>query len=344
MSSVRTTPRPAAAWLAAAFFATSCGDSPDGRPVSIPKGGAGIGFDDLRYSATLGRVLAPAGRTGSLALVDPDTLAVRTIQGFSASDSYDGAHDFGATSVDEGRGLLYVTDRTSQKASVVDPQAGAIVGSLILAASPDYVRYVSATNELWVAEPAAAQIEVISVSTDAPPQLSQVATIPIANGPESLVVDQAAGRAYTHRWQSTSVVIDVRSRSILAEWPNGCAASRGLAVDGAHGFFFAGCDEGTLSVLDTAHGGRVLSSIARGAGFDVVGYNSKVGHVYMAGTVCHCLVVVGVNAMGALSFLGRFNATASAHCAAADDRAHAWFCDPDGGKLWRVDDPYPASL
>jgi len=333
----------ALALSATALVAASCG-SPDGRSVTLPGGKAGIGFDDLRYSATLGRVLAPAGRTGSVALVDPDTLAVRTIQGFSASDSYDGGHDFGATSVDEDHGLLFVTDRTSQKASVVDPLAGAVVGSLILAASPDYARYVSATNELWIAEPAAAQIEVLALSTDVPQQLSSVATIPIANGPESLVIDQAAGRAYTHRWQSTSVVIDVRTRAIVAEWRNGCAALRGLAVDGEHGFFFAGCDEGTLSVLDTNHGGRVLSSIARGAGFDVVGYNPKLGHLYMAGTVCHCLMVLSVNADGLLTFLDRFNATSSAHCAVADDRAHAWFCDPDSGKLWRVDDPYPASF
>jgi hypothetical protein len=289
------------------MFAASCG-SPDGRSVVLPHAAAGIGFDDLRYSVTLGRVLAPAGRTGSVALIDPDTLAVRTIQGFSASGSYDGGHDFGATSVDEGQGLLFVTDRTSQTASVVDPLAGAVVGSLILAASPDYVRYVSATNELWVAEPAAAQIEVIA------------------------------------RWQSTSVVVDVRTRSTLAEWRNGCAASRGLAVDAEHGFFFAACDEGTLSVLDTNHGGRVLSSIARGAGFDVVGYNPKLGHLYMAGTVCRCLMIFSVNSDGVLTFLDRFNATSSAHCAVADDRAHAWFCDPDAGKLWRVDDPYSASF
>jgi hypothetical protein len=63
----------------------------------------------------------------------------------------------------------------------------------------------------------------------------------------------------------------------------------------------------------------------------------------MAGTTCQCLVVVGVNAAGQLSFLGSVGATSSAHCAAADDRHHAWVCDPDGGRLLRVDDSYPVS-
>ena len=149
---------------------------------------------------------------------------------------------------------------------------------------------------------------------------------------------------YTHRWQATTVVLDARTRAVVAEWPNGCAASRGLAVDEARGFFFSGCSEGTVSVLDTAHDGRVLSSVARGAGYDVIGYSASLGHLYLAGTACRCLEVIGVSASGQLSHLGRFAATGSAHCAAADDRGHAWVCDPDGGRVLRVDDPYPATL
>jgi hypothetical protein len=192
--------------------------------------------------------------------------------------------------------------------------------------------------------PLAVLITISGVTSNGKPHLlSSVATIGIANGPESLVIDQRAGRAYTHRWQSTTVVLDVRARSIVAEWPNGCAASRGLAIDEAHGFFFAGCLEGTLSVLDINDDGRVLSSVARGAGFDVIGYSPVFGHLYLAGTACRCLVILGVNSAGQLSFLDRFEATSSAHCAAADDRGHAWICDPDGGRLLRVDDRHAAT-
>jgi hypothetical protein len=157
------------------------------------------------------------------------------------------------------------------------------------------------------------------------------------------VIDALAGRAYAHRWQSSTVAVDVHTRDIMLEWPNGCAASRGLAVDEQRGFFFAGCLEGTLTVLDTRHDGRVLSTLAQGSGFDVIGYSPTLGHVYLAGTACACLVVAGVSLTGQLSFLGRFDATSSAHCAIPDDRGHAWVCDPDGGQLWRIDDPYRAS-
>jgi hypothetical protein len=321
--------------------AVACGATPDGVGATLPGSAPGIGFDDLRYSPALHRVLVPAGRSGNVALVDPDTLDVTTIGGFGASGSYDGGHDFGATSVDEGRGLLFVTDRTTQKLYVVDPVARSIVTSVPLATTPDYVRYVSATDELWVTEPGATQIEIFALAKDGTP--SSVATIGVTNGPESLVVDQRAGRAYTHHWQASTVVIDVTTRAAVAEWPNGCASSRGLAVDEARGFFFVGCLEGTVAVLDT-HDGHVISSIARGSGFDVIGYSPSLGHVYLAGTACKCLVVLGVSASGELAYLGRFDATSAAHCAVADDRGHAWVCDPDGGRVMRVDDPYAASF
>jgi DNA-binding beta-propeller fold protein YncE len=317
--------------------------SPDGTRVVLPDASPGIGFDDLRYSSSLHRVLVPAGRSGNLVLVDPDSLDVTAISGFSRGGSYDGGHDFGVTSVDEGRGLLFVTDRTNRRLSVVDPATKTVVGTAHIGASPDYLRFVPQTNELWVTEPDASRIEVFSLPADGDPNPASVATIPVDNGPESLVIDATRGLAYTHRWQASTVVIDVQSRKVVGEWLNGCAASRGLAVDESRRFFFSGCSEGTISVLDAAHDGRILSSIARGAGYDVIGYNASLGHLYAAGTACACLVVLGVSNAGELSFLGRFDATNSAHCATADDRGHAWVCDPDGGQLFRVVDPYPRS-
>jgi DNA-binding beta-propeller fold protein YncE len=326
------------------FAASGCARSADGVVVALPNGSPGIGFDDLRYSAVLHRVLAPAGRSGNLALIDPDTLQVTAIDGFSKSGEYGGGHDFGATSVDEGRGKLFVTDRTLQRIIVLDAATHAAVGSARLAAGPDYVRYVAATNELWITEPDASQIEVLSLPASGDQSPISRATISVKNGPESLVIDASRGRAYAHRWQAATVVIDIAKREIVDEWPNGCASSRGLALDEARHFFFAGCLEGTVSVLDTADKGRILSTISRGAGFDVVGYDPSRGHLYAAGTACACLVIFGVSRSGSLSYLGRFDATSSAHCAAADDTGHVWVCDPEGGRLLRIRDPYRPSF
>src|SRR5262249_18725749 len=78
---------PKHALLAALVCAVGC-SSPDGAAVTLPDGAPGIGFDDLRYSPTLDRVLAPAGRSGRLDLVDPSTLAVTSIAGLSVTADY----------------------------------------------------------------------------------------------------------------------------------------------------------------------------------------------------------------------------------------------------------------
>src|SRR5260370_41216938 len=73
-------------------------------PIEPPGGSAGIGFDDLRFAPASGSVLVPAGRTGSLVLVDPATRGITPITGFSAKTEFSGGHDDGVTSADEGRG------------------------------------------------------------------------------------------------------------------------------------------------------------------------------------------------------------------------------------------------
>src|SRR6187200_1920565 len=56
--------------------------------IALPGGEGGIGFDDLRYSPRLRRVLVPAGRTGAVDLVDLATGEVEAIRGFSSKDTY----------------------------------------------------------------------------------------------------------------------------------------------------------------------------------------------------------------------------------------------------------------
>jgi len=323
----------------AAFW--GCRGHPAGTPIALPGGEKGVGFDDLRFSPSLHRVLVPAGRTGELDLVDPETSAVTRIPGFGRADSYSGGHGDGPTSVDEGQGLLFVTDRTAQQLVIVDPRSKTIVGRASLTAPPDYVRYVALTREVWVTEPAAAQIETFALSKGSPPALTSSGTVAVANGPEQLAIDDRRGRAFTHRWQRSTVAIDIKNRNVMGEWLNGCSSSRGIALDVERGFLFAACAEGTVSVLDIEHEGRILSSVAAGSGFDVMGYAPRLGHVYAAGGGRKGLAVLGVATQGRLSMLGRFDAPGSTHCVVADDSARAWVCDPDQGRLWRVADPWP---
>jgi hypothetical protein len=323
--------------------AISSSTAPAPETIPLPSGEGGIGLDDLRYSPALRKVLAPAGRTGNLDLVDPSTGAVTIISGFGATGSYAGGHGDGTTSVDEGAGYLFAIDRTSKKVDVVDPVKRSIVSAAALAADPDYVRYVSAANELWVTEPDAEQIEVFRLTSGTPPVPEHAAVIAVPGGPESLVIDTKRGRGYTHLWEGTTLAIDVHLRSIVGRWANGCSGSRGIALDEGRGFLFVGCAEGRAVVLDVDHDGKELSRAATGEGVDIIDYDARRAHLYFPAAKSATLTILGVSAHGELSVLGTFPAAKGSHCATTDDDGHVFVGDPKAGRLLRVLDPFPAS-
>jgi DNA-binding beta-propeller fold protein YncE len=355
-----------AGWMTTAVILTSCtschsgssgGEAANAPPsgsvdgagggvaaVAMPGGSSGVGFDDLVFAPGIRKVLAPAGATGNLDLVDPDTMQVTAIGGFSgAQGSFKGGHGDGTTSADEGRGLVFAMDRTSGKLHVVDPSAKAIVASVPLGGSPDYVRWVDATNEVWVTEPDSQQIEVFSLPQGPKPTPVHRTNIPVKGGPESLVIDRTRKKAFTHLWSGSSVVLDVAVHAAIATWPNGCSGSRGIALDAKRGFLFAGCAEGKLVVLDIDHGGRQLGSAASGAGVDVISYDPMRAHAYLPGASSATMAFVGIAANGQPMVLGTVPTATGAHCVTADDRGNAWVCDPDRGQLLVFKDAYPPS-
>lgn len=283
----------------------------------------------------------PAGRTGNLDLVDPATRQIVSVAGFSSQKTFVQGHGEGTTSVDFGRGLVFATDRTALKLLVIDPTHRSVVARADLAGSPDYVRWVEPTGEVWVTQPDGDRIEIFGLPASGPPVPVHKAFIAVAGGPESLVVDPAAGRAYTHLWKGTTLAIAVKRRAVAARWPNGCEGSRGIALDAERGLLFAGCAEGKAVVLDLRHDGAVRDTLKAGVGVDVIAYNPRLGHLYLPGGRSETMAILGVSKLGKLSLLGTVRTARAAHCVAADDRHQAWVCDPGRGRLLLVGDPFP---
>jgi hypothetical protein len=348
-TSVRLPARIARTLLAAAPFLTvliegACVPRAEMTSVRLPGGKVGIDFDELRYSKELNRVLVPAGRTGNLVLLDPDALTMSTVGGFSAIETYDERRAAsGVTSVDAGAGLLFVTDRSNHTLSVVDPKLGSIVGSTTLSSEPGYVRYAAATHELWVTEPHAGKIEIFTLNADAR-SLSLNGTVSFDHGPMALVIDKTLDRAYAHRHRHSTVVIDLRSRAVIAEWPNGCAAPLGIALDESRGFLIASCRDGIVSVLDVRNRGRILSSTRVGSGHAVIDYDAELHHLFLVDTSCGCVRTYGISVSGELDLLTRHYASNTARCVVADATGAAWVCDPARGQLLRFRDSYPSSF
>jgi len=317
--------------------------APAAQAVELPGGSGGIGFDDLQFSSSLKRVLVPGGRTGNLYLVDPETRSVSSIGGFSPSKTFGGGHGEGITSVSEGESRLFVTDRTALTLLVVDPASKKIVARAKLAASPDYVRYVAPTREVWVTEPDKDQIEVFQLSGQTGSAPTHAALIAIKNGPESLVVDAARGRAYTHLWSGITLAIDLKARAVVARWKNLCKDSRGIALDEAKAYVFVGCSEGRAVVLDAGHDGKVVGDSQTGArGVDIIDYDRILHHLYIPGATSATLATLGVGGDGSLTDLGKAASPAGGHCVVSDQGGRAYVCDPKNGRLSVFRDPFPA--
>jgi DNA-binding beta-propeller fold protein YncE len=309
-------------------------------PQPFPGGGHGIGFDDLGFAPTLRKVMVPGGSTGKLALIDPDSQKMEIIGGFSERARYFGGHGEGITSSDAGRGLIYVTDRSSRLLDIVDPSTKKIVGSTRLASGPDYVRFVLETKEVWVTEPEAQRIEIFSLTDHGTPTATHTGFIPVPGGPESLVIGR--GQAFTHLWRGITLAVELKKRTTLSRWPNGCRGSRGIALDEKRGFLFAGCDEGKLNVLDFKTG-KIVSRASAGAGVDVIAFNQKLAHVYVPGADSGTVAIVGISATGAATVLKTTDTVGGAHCVTTDDRDQVYVCDPVHGKILVFKDTLPTS-
>lgn len=329
--------------LALILVALSATAPSEPTPLAVPDGEGGIGFDDLLFSSRLHQVLVPSGRTGRLNLVDPKTRALVSISGFSVSPAKGEGHGAGTTSADSGGGFIFATDRNRGVVSVVDPAKKQLVATAKLGGGPDYVRWVEPLGEVWVTEPRRKVIEIFHLEASNPPKLISTGTIEFPDGPESLVVDAARGRAYTHSWHDTTFAIELKSHRVVAHWANGCEGARGIALDEKRGFLFVGCDEGKAVALDVVHDGKQLGSAKTGKGVDIVAYSPSLSHLYVPGGDAATLTILGVGGQGQMTVLGNVPTAPDAHCVAADDMGTAYVCDPQHGQLLVFKDSFPAT-
>jgi DNA-binding beta-propeller fold protein YncE len=332
----------------------------------VPLGfNAPVSFDDFAYDPDRDRVIIPAAETGALVLIDPKNMALQTISGFSR-EADASAPVAGTTSAAVAGGFLFGLDRATRSVKTVELATGEIVASTPLQADPDYIRYVAATGELWVSEPASNQIEILSMSEDSPPTLAATEPIPVADGPEGLIVDDRRGLVFTNRPdRSLTDVIQVMTHSVIKEWGNGCSQARGMAIDEADGYLFVACEEGKLVVMDINNEGNQVTSQNYGAKLDFVAFNPKLHHVYLPSSDSGIVAIfqlewlpvtpgpadVGSRAGGstpewklALRGLGTADTARNSKCVTTDNDNRIWLCDPDRGQVFFVEDTFRDSF
>jgi hypothetical protein len=306
------------------------GDVPPGaRVIELPGAADDIDFDDIVYSPALQRVLVPARESG-LYLVEPDSGNATRAQ-----------HTGRVASADEGRGLLFLADRSEGTISVFDAAGGRPLSSVSTMSAPDYVRYISTTGELWVTEPegSTSGIEIFALDEgSAPPGLRQVAFIPVPEGPEGFTSSETRQMAFTHAG-SDLVAINLTSRTVTARWPTGCDGTHGFPrIDERLGVVLASCaTDGAVSLLDL-DGGRQVGRHEVGGGEALPAYSDRTGHFYVGADPGTAIATLEPSEEG-LTLVRQVEVPEAGHCLTADDRGHYWTCDAANGRVLRFDDP-----
>ncbi|MDE1963700.1 MAG: hypothetical protein KGI42_07370 [Xanthomonadaceae bacterium] len=319
-----------------AVLASSAPKAPN-SVIKIPGGARGIGFDDIGYAAQLGRVTIPAGTTGNLVLMDPRSHALTILPGISAVPKVKSFRE-GTTSTIYAEGYLFASDHDPMQIVTIDPKTHAVIGRTPLESGPDYIRYVAQTREIWVSEPGKAQIQAFKLSVLPKPVLTPASVIHVAGGPESLEIDDRRNRAYSNLWKNKTVEMALTTHKVLAEWPNTCTGSSGIAIDEADNHVFVACGEGKVVTLAPAEDGKVLASARAGAGIDIIRYSPRLHHLYVPGAKAADLTIFNVTASGALKPIARYQTAQRAHCVADDNDGHVFVCDPRAGAILEIDD------
>jgi DNA-binding beta-propeller fold protein YncE len=308
--------------------------------VRLANGRPGIGFDDVLYDRATNRLYVPGGRSGNLFEIDPSKARSSVLaNGFSRTRKFDGGHDFGITSVSSAPGFVVVTDRTTHKLSVIKLSTGSVVATAKLGASPDIVRYVPATNELWVTEPDSERIEVLTSPSARAVTPRHVDDIPIPGGPEALVIDDIHGVAYTNAGAET-MAVDLTTRTVDYSWASGCKTPKELALDQKRNLAFNACNEGGVFAVDLAHDRKVVGHVPTGGDVDFPAYAPALGHLYISSGAAKTVSIIDVAADGALTLLSTVPGAPDSANAFADSSAHIWVPRPHSGDVMRITDPF----
>jgi len=310
--------------------------------IALSGGGRALDLDDLVYSSELGRIVVPAGQDGNLDFLDPMTRQI-SVMPVARPTGEEG----GVVSAALAGDYIFTADAAAGEIAIVDLRSKSVVGRAKLAGKADYLRHVASTDEIWVTEPREkGRIEIFSIVRGAPVRLVRAAAIAIPGGPESLVVDDVHGVAYTNTFGDATMMIGLKSRSVEETWSNGCGdytrmarGARGLAFDAGAHILYVACMQGKVVGLDVQNHGRIVASVEVDPSVDIIAFNAKTHHLYAPSTKKGLLSVFAANAGGALNLIAQYKTAPGSHCVVSNGADKVYVCDPDHGQLFEISDP-----
>jgi hypothetical protein len=306
------------------------------RAIALP--GAPLGgvfMDYLAYDRAHHRVWVPAGNTGKVDVVEVPSGDVAAIDGFPTQEMERRGKKriVGPSSAAVGDGVVYVGNRGDSSVCAVDATSLHKGACVTLDSMPDGLAVVPSLHEVWVTTPRDKSITVIEAST--PGTLAVKQKLTFDGEPEGYAVDDARGLFYTNlEDKDRTLQIDVKTRKVQKTWLPGCGEDgpKGLALDHAASFLFVACAD-KVKVLDAAHDGKELSSLATGDGVDNIDYVEPLHRLFAGAARAAKLTIATVDPHGTLTATAVIPTSAGARNPVATDDGTAYLTDSPEGKI-----------
>jgi hypothetical protein len=308
--------------------------SPEWTVKLVPIPGAtpaGVSMDYIAFDPATRQIWAPAGNTGTVAVVDAASGTVQSVGGFATAEmgSGDRKRVVGPSSVTIGEKSVYVGNRGDSSICAFDPRTFAKGACHKLDSMPDGLAYVTGRNEVWVTTPRDKSIRILDAGS-----LDEKGRLTLDGSPEGFAVDAKRGRFYTNlEDKDATLAIDLASRKTVATWKPNCGEEgpRGLRVDPDTGWLFVACTA-RAEVLDGDRG-DVLSSIDTGEGVDDIDYAPSTHLLYVGAARAGKLTVARVDGSGKLLAVASVATHAGARNPAVTDKGVVYLAHGGGSGL-----------
>ncbi len=329
------TPAPAAEAPAAAKVPTVL--APGVRAVALPGAPAdgAVPMDYIAYDAAHHRVWVPAGKTGSVDVIDTADDKLTRIEGFPTAEMERNGkkRTVGPSAAAVGGGLVYVGNRGDSSICAFDAATLAKKSCLKLDSMPDGIQVVTSRKEVWVTTPRDQGIQIIDAS--APDALKLKEKLHFDGEPEGFAVDEKRGVFFTNlEDKDKTLVIDLKSRKTTHTWEPHCGEDgpKGLAFDQALDLLVVACPEHVIA-LDVAHEGKQLSSLDTGDGVDGIDYVESRHELFVGAAHVARLTVATLDNKGQLTARTVVATATGARNAVATESGTAYLTDSPEGRV-----------
>ena len=195
-----------------------------------------------------------------------------------------------------GRG--FTSNGRSDSVTIFDLKTLAVIGTVKTGANPDAIIFEPTTKRVFVFNGRGKNATVFEAESG-----KVAGEIPVGGKPEFAAVD-GAGTVFVNVEDTNELLpINAKTLAVKGRWPLGPGIDpTGLAINAKSHRLFAGCGNKLLVVLDFDTG-RVVTTLAVGAGVDAVETDPNTGGIFTSNGVDGTLTVARMEAPDKFSVL-----------------------------------------